>query len=618
VGLSAASAMLMTFKLAHDWDLRVSSVRWLFVLFFAYLSLYAGARFAHYMWVLLLPAREFVDGVNADPLSYSELDQLGVYAALDLAAARTPALTAILCVCDVMHFGTAFWVLPLTHELAKIAAKSMDRGAEREKRRIGLYAVVGHVLIAAFLAAEVAIAVHHGGYSVYSYRLMLAIYIMQITTLAYMASLLIRLKRTGRDMEPIHGHFEVSPVYTRLKRIMYEPGWQFIYHWRKRLTRCSLFLSSRLVYLVFALQFEVASLYAYTSKTLRGFMLHYIAISQVVYNATGLMLALVTGCSLPCFLRTCACFIPADVEAQLAAGMDKFGTPCVTPVDGELESHLPCAHGGSTIHGNAPPPVINPVFVVTDIESSSALWAIGDGRIMQQATEVHDDVLRSLLAPHRGYEITTAGDSFQLAFHTIREAVSYCLAVQTKLLTAKWPAGLNGLVPATKKQRVGHRLLFRGLRVRMGVHDAMGSDGALVNRVHAVTGKMTYTGASEVIAAEVSDLAVGGQVLVTKRIADWLLTNKAVVRTDYGVHYLCDYSLPQVDAHLEIFQVVPTELSRRLKAFGADPTSRLPGGNYAVDDDEFDACYTPSDSGYSARGSITSIETISTSLHDRL
>lgn len=328
------------------------------------------------------------------------------------------------------------------------------------------------------------------------------------------------------------------------------------------------------------------------------------------------MLAIITGCSLPCVLRCCACAIPDDVEMELMARMNKFGTPCATP--NEYISELPpvsALRHATTIHSHAPPPLINPVFVVTDIESSSALWAIGDGRVMQQAIEVHDDILRSLLAVYRGYEITTAGDSFQLAFHTIREAVSYCLAVQLKLLTAKWPPGLNGLVPATRKQRIGARLLFRGLRVRMGVHDAMGSDGPLANRVHAVTGKMTYTGASEVIAAEVSELAAGGQILVTKRIADWLLTNKQVVRMDYTVNYLCDYSLPQVDAHLEISQVVPDELGRRVKIFGADPTNRFAGE--LLGDDDFDACCTPSDGAHTIRGSIASISTISASLHDR-
>ncbi|RHY03111.1 hypothetical protein DYB25_011234, partial [Aphanomyces astaci] len=80
------------------------------------------------------------------------------------------------------------------------------------------------------------------------------------------------------------------------------------------------------------------------------------------------------------------------------------------------------------IQANEPPKHF-PVFVNTDIESSSALWG-ALGSVMHDAHDLHDDLLRSLLVPHHGYEITTAGDSFQLAFHNIADAVAYCLDVQ--------------------------------------------------------------------------------------------------------------------------------------------------------------------------------------------
>ena len=41
------------------------------------------------------------------------------------------------------------------------------------------------------------------------------------------------------------------------------------------------------------------------------------------------------------------------------------------------------------------------------------------------------------------YEISTEGDSFQLAFHTPADAVGWCLDVQSLLLTAAWPAALE-------------------------------------------------------------------------------------------------------------------------------------------------------------------------------
>ncbi|KAJ0388811.1 hypothetical protein ATCC90586_010484 [Pythium insidiosum] len=92
---------------------------------------------------------------------------------------------------------------------------------------------------------------------------------------------------------------------------------------------------------------------------------------------------------------------------------------------------------------------------------------------------------------HRGYEITTVGDAFQLAFHSIKDAVEYCMDVQLQLLMAKWPKELHEAVPATHRVRSGRRLIFSGLRVRMGIHDATEAEGALVRGTHAVTGKTT-------------------------------------------------------------------------------------------------------------------------------
>ncbi|EGZ08427.1 hypothetical protein PHYSODRAFT_319108 [Phytophthora sojae] len=532
--ISNIATMLIAIKLYRDWDFRVSSVRWLFLTFFVYLWLYTLGRASYYLWVVMLPIKEFVDGNNHVPYTSKQLNQLGIYATTDLAASRRLFPSIILCFCDVMHFAMAFWVLPLIYELSKIAAKSMDRGTAKEKAKIRMYIFVGHSLIVFFLIAVIVSSVLSGGYSRYTYRLVLCIYVMQIVTLVYMGVTLFLLKCKGRDVESINGAFKVSPVYQRLKGIM-------------------------LVYAVFAVQYEVTSLFTYVYTPRDEATLNYIGLSQVVYNATGFALALCTGCSLPCTLRFCGCCISDEMLVQLVVETNRGELPC-----------------GEEREESISPPVMNPVFVVTDIESSSALWGIDDGKVMQRSIQVHDDVLRSLLTPYRGYEITTAGDSFQLAFHTIREAVSYCLDVQLQLLAAKWPKELHGLVPATKKRRAGHRVIFRGLRVRMGIHDAMGSDGHLHHSPHAVTGKTVYTGASEVIASEVSDVGAGGQILITRRIADWLMTNKDALAMNYSVDYVCDFMVPQVNMRVAVYEVQPEELARRKKIFAKDQRSRIP------------------------------------------
>ncbi|CAI5713958.1 unnamed protein product [Hyaloperonospora brassicae] len=529
--LSNLSTALVTVKLYRAWDYRVSCVRWLFLTFFAYLWLSTVARGGVYVWTLV-PLLSRPD-VAAAPLPSSALD-----ATSDMRAPRPALPTLVLSLCDVLHFAAALWALPLTYELSKIAAKSMDRGTSKEQAKIRMYLVVGHAAIAAFAAAEAVLSVLGGGYSRRTYRLALGVYALQLATLVYMGVALFALKRRGRDVESINGRFEASPVYQRLQRML-----------------CA--------YALCALQYECASLVmAVTTDARRSaWTLHYLELSHVLYNATGCALALATGCSLPCTLRVCGCCCPDELLVQLVVEANR--------------PHVRGAHKRSKV---VAAPVCNPVFVVTDIESSSALWAIGDAKVMQRAIQVHDDTLRALLALYRGYEITTAGDSFQLAFHTIREAVAYCLDVQLQLLAAPWPKDLHGLVAATKKLRVGHRVVFRGLRVRMGVHDAMGSDGHLHQSPHAVTGKTVYTGAAEVLAAEVSDVGAGGQIVITRRIAEWLMANRDALPRDFRVTYLCDYLVPHVNMHVAVYEVLPDALSQRQRIFAKDQHKRIPQG----------------------------------------
>ncbi len=50
-------------------------------------------------------------------------------------------------------------------------------------------------------------------------------------------------------------------------------------------------------------------------------------------------------------------------------------------------------------------------------------WVCRDSQVMQRALDTHDTVLRALLARYYGYEVTTEGDSFTMAFHDPVDAV---------------------------------------------------------------------------------------------------------------------------------------------------------------------------------------------------
>ncbi|KAL3664280.1 hypothetical protein V7S43_010607 [Phytophthora oleae] len=518
--MSALATGLLVFKLYRDWDARASSVQWLFAIFFTYQCIGAAARLSYFLWLVVYAERtaDKKDDLEGQALVGTELYRLGASAVLQLGDRQSGWVTAAIIVGDTTHCGLVIWISLLVYELSKLVAVSMDRGDQHERAKIRLYTCVAHVCIAVFLGAEITLAGIFSGYSRYAYMMLLGVYVLQILVLVYMIITLVILKVNGRNYESVHGQFVASPLYRRLKWIM-------------------------LVYALFAFQFHLSSVIMYAAPGETKRLANYAGVSFMLYYLRGFVLSIATGCSQTCVVRCLGCWVPNEIKESY---LDRDGV--TSPNDWDL-------------------PYVNPVFVFTDIESSSELWAIGDGRIMQQATQVHDGILRGLLAPYRGYEITTAGDSFQLAFHTIQEAVEYCLEAQIQLLNAKWPKKLHGLVQATRKVRVGTRTIFRGLRVRMGAHDAANSEGPLLRHVHAVTGKLTYTGASEVIANEIGDLGAGGQILVTKRIADWLQEYSSLLATKFIVESVCEYSIPRLHTVVEVFQVVPKPLVMRCDSF---------------------------------------------------
>lgn len=333
-------------------------------------------------------------------------------------------------------------------------------------------------------------------------------------------------------------------------------------------------MGDRVVYGVFSFQYEVLSLVVLFSRFDVELPTAVLGASSLLFINSGTALSIVMGCSQECVVRSFGRFIPDEYVQEFYVS-----DPTLAMANAAI--------GYS-------PPRVNPVFVFTDIESSTLLWSFEDGAIMRRANEIHDDIIRSSLAQYRGYEITTAGDAFQLAFHSIKDAIEYCIQVQIKLLAANWPKKLHDLAPATKcKRSKTKKLVFRGLRVRMGVHDAQQVDGVLVKSNHPVTGKLTYTGLSEVIANEIADVGAGGQICVTRRVAHWLANNSAAVKPSFEVDFLGQHTISQLNTVLDVFQVTPTALAGRKKVFDKAWAARL--ASIEVVDDTEDEPGTPTD-----------------------
>ena len=48
-------------------------------------------------------------------------------------------------------------------------------------------------------------------------------------------------------------------------------------------------------------------------------------------------------------------------------------------------------------------------------------------QVMQVATPIHDRIMRAKISHYNGYEVTTEGDAFIVAFHDPADAVSWCM-----------------------------------------------------------------------------------------------------------------------------------------------------------------------------------------------
>jgi adenylate cyclase len=88
-----------------------------------------------------------------------------------------------------------------------------------------------------------------------------------------------------------------------------------------------------------------------------------------------------------------------------------------------------------------------------------------------------------------GYEVKTEGDAFMVAFGRPQMALEWCMACQTELLGATWPDDLLRHEKAAALSSPTGMLLYRGLRVRMGLHC-----GEPERRDDPVTGRSDYFG----------------------------------------------------------------------------------------------------------------------------
>ncbi len=193
-------------------------------------------------------------------------------------------------------------------------------------------------------------------------------------------------------------------------------------------------------------------------------------------------------------------------------------------------------------------------LVFTDVQGSSAIWD-ALGRDCVPILALHDAAMRAEIARFSGYEVSTAGDSFFVAFAHAREALGFCMAAQERLASVDWPAALTENPALAAIAGADDERGLRGLRVRMGVHT-----GEPWIRRDPTTGRMDYGGPTTNRASRVSSAAHGGQVLLSgtawQQIRDDV--DAGFELTDLGEHALRGLAEPE-----RIHQALPAALRDR-------------------------------------------------------
>ncbi|CAH0516410.1 unnamed protein product [Peronospora belbahrii] len=367
---------------------------------------------------------------------------------------------------DCALLCTTFFIMTLAYELKRLIIKSMDRGPKRERAIIRMYCIRAYMTVGVF-----------------------AIFVLVSAFLPPTKSEVVQVGVFW---------FELACIWTSVLYPVYVTIWISC---RKR-TRNSVGPASLLLHQRIKTLVCVYCAFVFPSCIVEAsiqfvveLQMEWVGLTRTLFYLSGAGTAFAIGTSATCCYRALLPLMPSYIHEHLVEG-------------GFFEDEL----GLHTLDVIVEAPTRRPIFVVTDIEGSSRLWA-ATSQSMDEAQSIHDDLLRQQLPRFRGYEITSAGDSFQLAFYCVRDAIGWCVSVQEKLLKAPWPAPLLKYDNAARVYDIWTRLLFNGLRVRMAIHDG---DEHLVCSRHPTTGKMTYLGLSEMMTREMSEMGQGGQIVISE------------------------------------------------------------------------------------------------------
>ena len=138
----------------------------------------------------------------------------------------------------------------------------------------------------------------------------------------------------------------------------------------------------------------------------------------------------------------------------------------------------------------------------------NSLWDTAPELIVS-AMDVHDDVVRTLLDTHHGFEVKREHRGFMVAFSDPRVALLWACELQGALVDASWPDMLEYIHPETATEGKG-AARYQGLRVGIGLHF-----GTPICTPDPLSNRMDYFGPMVNRTARIASTAHGGQTLIS-------------------------------------------------------------------------------------------------------
>eukprot|EP00727_Mastigamoeba_balamuthi_P005750 m51a1_g1795 putative serine threonine kinase (999) ;mRNA; r:413798-418262 len=161
-------------------------------------------------------------------------------------------------------------------------------------------------------------------------------------------------------------------------------------------------------------------------------------------------------------------------------------------------------------------------LVVTDMQGSTRLWEWNEN-IAKQTLFLHNRIIRKAIRKCHGFEVKTEGDSFLIAFESVADALEFCCQSQVAMMHADWNPKLFELDEFSVVKNQDGVEVFRGVRVRMGIHV-----GEVETEV-APNGAIQYFGTTVIRTTGISAKGKGGQVVLSNEasiaIAQFVVEN---------------------------------------------------------------------------------------------